>query len=80
MTVAESHSTRHSGRRIQNEEKIRQAGSRQENLGAQNGAKAVKMFKAGKSVPDIAEKFGDRSKQNRVRAALFAAGVYQYSK
>jgi hypothetical protein len=43
-----------------------------------NGAKAAKMFKAGKSVPDIAEKFGDRSKQNRVRAALFAAGVYKY--
>jgi len=45
-----------------------------------HGAKAVKLFTAGKSVPDIAEKFGDRTKQNRVRAALFAAGVYQYQK
>jgi hypothetical protein len=45
-----------------------------------HGAKAVRLFKAGRCVPDIAEAFGDRTKQNRVRAALFAAGVYQYEK
>jgi len=44
----------------------------------QHGVKAARLFKAGKSVPDIAEHFGDRTKQNRVRGALFAAGVYQY--
>jgi hypothetical protein len=43
-----------------------------------NGAKAARLFKAGKNVPEIAEQFGDRTKQNRVRGALFAAGVYKY--
>lgn len=31
----------------------------------------------GMSVPDIAEKMGDRNKQNRIRQALTLAGVYQ---
>jgi hypothetical protein len=43
-----------------------------------HGAKAVRLLKAGKSVPEIAEQLGDRTKQNRVRGALFAAGVYKY--
>lgn len=43
-----------------------------------HGAKAVRLFKAGRGVPDIAEAFGDRTKQNRIRAALFTAGVYKY--
>ena len=45
-----------------------------------HGAQAVRLFKAHKSVPEIAEHFGDRTKQNRVRAALFAAGVYEYKR
>ncbi len=43
-----------------------------------NSARAAKLFKAGKSVPEIAEAFGDRSRQNRVRNALHALGLYEF--
>jgi len=45
-----------------------------------NGAESVRLFKAGKTVPEIAQHFGDRTKKNRVRAALVFAGVYKRRK
>lgn len=42
-----------------------------------NGARAAKLYRAGKSVPAIAEAFGDRTRQNRVRGALVALGLYE---
>lgn len=45
-----------------------------------NGAETVRLYKAGKSVPEIAQHFGDRTKKNRVFAALTFAGVYKRRK
>lgn len=42
------------------------------------GARAAKMYKAGRSVPEIAAHFGDRLQQNKIRRALYALGVYEY--
>jgi hypothetical protein len=42
-----------------------------------NGAESVRLFKAGKTVREIAQYFGDRTKKNRVRSALTFAGVYK---
>jgi hypothetical protein len=44
----------------------------------QNTEKAVRLFKAGKTISEIAESFGDKTKQNRVRGALAMAGVYEF--
>lgn len=43
-----------------------------------NSTRAAKLFKAGKTIPEIAEAFGDRSRQNRVRNALHALGLYEF--
>jgi hypothetical protein len=45
-----------------------------------NGAESVRLFKAGKTVPEIAQHFGDRTKKNRVVRALEFAGVYKRRK
>jgi hypothetical protein len=45
-----------------------------------NGAESVRLYKAGKTVPEIAQHFGDRTRKNRVREALIFAGVYKRGK
>lgn len=58
--------------------KIKSGTSEQKTWAQANGARAAKMFKAGKSISEIAEVFGDRGKQNRVRSALNALGLYEF--
>lgn len=45
-----------------------------------DAAKAVALYQGGMKVSDIAEHFGDRNRQNRVRKACRDAGVYKEGK
>ncbi|MGA8490403.1 MAG: hypothetical protein WB711_08285 [Terriglobales bacterium] len=46
----------------------------------ENGAESVRLYKVGKTVAEIAGHFGDRTRKNRVIAALQFAGVYRRKK